>query len=593
MAMASPTPMGSSHFGPRRPASRQTLRQLPSRPGLSRQNALPPSAPALHGRQYSLGDSSDDDIAPPTFNKATNRLLGGGEHSILDHSSPVAAMRELQKRSHTSADVQRSGRAASADIVDLSREKTASPFTRNNSPHPSKRIVRLSSTPGSLRRTSSLSNTVQRYEEHQVDRESPVETPAQVKRTVRIPTGSSFRRSGSGSSSKPSSRLGSGQRGVESDQEPLEEPVTVARNPAAISHGSVTRYGNFSRSRYGDDTGVPRSTFKRVGGDNGARKNLMRVAPRRGRRRQSEEDQEQGEENKENLDSHFESQESQHQEPRSAEGGMEEWIPDREPEVGRASHFVSQRGELSSGSPLGPVRRAESPVPTNSLMEPMQAYQQMETMESPIPQAQPIYRLPVPKPEMPSVHDQENEAPPTFKRNRPTGVSLLDKIEQAKSKPEVHEIQISCVETSPSRKALAPRSQNTPRRPAPPPPGPPKMSVLETATATAGAATSSNTSKKRSAVKVNGKVFTRLDVLGRGGSSKVWRVMADNGKFFALKKVNLEAADDNAIRGFRAERDLLLKLKDNDRVIRLMDYEENHDKQTLSVVSDARSLLRT
>lgn len=61
--------------------------------------------------------------------------------------------------------------------------------------------------------------------------------------------------------------------------------------------------------------------------------------------------------------------------------------------------------------------------------------------------------------------------------------------------------------------------------------------------------------------------------------------MAENSKFFALKKVNLEDADENAVRGFKGEIDLLDKLKAVDRVIRLYDYELNEDKGTLSVVS--------
>jgi serine/threonine-protein kinase TTK/MPS1 len=111
------------------------------------------------------------------------------------------------------------------------------------------------------------------------------------------------------------------------------------------------------------------------------------------------------------------------------------------------------------------------------------------------------------------------------------------------------------------------------------------MSVLEAATATAGAAATSHASKKRNNIRLNGKIFTRMDLVGRGGSSKVWRVMAENGKVFALKRVSLEDADENAVRGYKGEIDLLKKLEGNDRVVRLLDYEMNEEKQTLSVVS--------
>lgn len=114
------------------------------------------------------------------------------------------------------------------------------------------------------------------------------------------------------------------------------------------------------------------------------------------------------------------------------------------------------------------------------------------------------------------------------------------------------------------------------------------MSILETATSTAGAATTSQASGKRNRLKVNGKPFTRLDCIGRGGSSRVYRVMAENSNFFALKRVSLEDADEMAVRGFKGEIDLLKKLETVDRVIRLYDYELNEEKGTLSVVSAAQ-----
>lgn len=77
-----------------------------------------------------------------------------------------------------------------------------------------------------------------------------------------------------------------------------------------------------------------------------------------------------------------------------------------------------------------------------------------------------------------------------------------------------------------------------------------------------------------------------MDCVGRGGSSKVYRVMAENFKVFALKRVTLEDQDEAAIRGFKGEIDLLKKLENVDRVVRLFDYEINEEKQTLSVLME-------
>lgn len=132
---------------------------------------------------------------------------------------------------------------------------------------------------------------------------------------------------------------------------------------------------------------------------------------------------------------------------------------------------------------------------------------------------------------------------------------------------------------------LAAISANTPRRPAPPPP-PPKMSVLETATLAAGAATTKTRErKKRSTLAVNGKHYSQMDRIGRGGSSAVYRVMAENFKLLALKRVKLEDADEAAVRGYKGEIDLLQKLKNVDRVVRLYDWEVDEQRQVLSVVS--------
>jgi len=129
---------------------------------------------------------------------------------------------------------------------------------------------------------------------------------------------------------------------------------------------------------------------------------------------------------------------------------------------------------------------------------------------------------------------------------------------------------------------LAPVSANTPHRPAPPPP-PPKMSVLEAATSAAGASTIKQ-KKRRAHFVVNGKVYSQMKRIGKGGSSDVYQVMAENSKMFALKRVKLEGADEAAIAGYKGEIELLKKLENVDRVVRLIDYQIDEEKQCLYVV---------
>jgi len=197
------------------------------------------------------------------------------------------------------------------------------------------------------------------------------------------------------------------------------------------------------------------------------------------------------------------------------------------------------------------------------------------------PQAEPVFKIPAPPPVIPSLYDQENEPPNTFKRTKPGKISVLgvsDKHDMLAPKVQ----SIDAMDKSPPRAALASRSLNTPHR-APPPP-PPKMTALETATAVGGASTVKK--KKRSHFSINGKMYAARGKIGKGGSSDVYRVMAENDKIFALKRVNLEDCNEETVRGYKGEIDLLKKLENVDRVVRLFDWEVNEQKQSLSVVSN-------
>ena len=196
----------------------------------------------------------------------------------------------------------------------------------------------------------------------------------------------------------------------------------------------------------------------------------------------------------------------------------------------------------------------------------------------------PVFKVPS-RPLMPATRDQENELPPTFKWSKPSSFNFLGKHENIAVKYEdAKNAETPPVRSGSPRRVLAPISNNTPHRPAPPPP--PKMSVLETATATGGAATASHSRKKRYHITVNGKPFTRLDCVGRGGSSRVYRVMAENYKIFALKRVNLEDVDPLTLAGYTGEIDLLKRLENVDRVVRLFDSELNQNKHVLSVLME-------
>lgn len=136
---------------------------------------------------------------------------------------------------------------------------------------------------------------------------------------------------------------------------------------------------------------------------------------------------------------------------------------------------------------------------------------------------------------------------------------------------------------SPERRALSVKSENVPSQPAPSLP-PPKMSVGETVTA------APTTKKRQFLMRVNGRGYSKIDCIGRGGSGKVYSVATASGTMLALKRVSLQHMDEATEKGLRVEIELLQRLRNVERVIQLIDYEMNREKQLLCVVSIIASI---
>lgn len=633
----------------RRTSTRQALRRPPSRAHVTRSESQPivPSArDVAHStiadgaqsqpQQYdTMHDSSDDEIpVPMKLSALTKALLNdGGASDAAPHRqpSPVSQQQQHQPeprimtrrrsylaRSTSSAvddapapdsdrsarETRRHVRAGSASVPSaISSARPSSPArARDSSPAPRKRIVRLSTTPGGgnvsssgLRRSLSASSRkrpdsrngnadegVQNANAPAAADADDINTPAQPVRRVQIAVGSSAqRRSVGGSSSGMGSRLsGSGFR---SDYEAPEEPRTESRPQSAMNQSSVSRFGGGSIRATESQNQQSSIRVKRLGKVAGS---FLSGPARRGRRRESEEDRlARG-----NGDGDFLSGQEQDEQHLLGRGQI-----DPEP-------AQSYRDFAASGSPVsskelraGSRRQSYADLRAASRQEIRHELQQQkdefETAHEELAQ---------PQPEIPTQQDQENEvhAPSAFQR-RKFSVSSIHERDRMEKKllrsPSLIEIGSRPVHRaiSPERPILATISQNmqkTPhvvipmQRPAPPPP--PKMSVLDAATATAGAATTSQANKKKSIIlKVNGRSYQRVDCIGRGGSAKVYRVTAENGKMFALKRVNIEHADENTVKGYKGEINLLQKLSKVERVIQLYDFELNEEKHLLSLVS--------
>ncbi|GME83835.1 unnamed protein product [Ambrosiozyma monospora] len=77
----------------------------------------------------------------------------------------------------------------------------------------------------------------------------------------------------------------------------------------------------------------------------------------------------------------------------------------------------------------------------------------------------------------------------------------------------------------------------------------------------------------KSIITINSKDYECLDVVGTGGSSKVYRAKERNGKrAYAIKVVTFDEHDESAVSGFKGEIGILKKLRNEKRVVKMIDY---------------------
>ena len=126
-----------------------------------------------------------------------------------------------------------------------------------------------------------------------------------------------------------------------------------------------------------------------------------------------------------------------------------------------------------------------------------------------------------------------------------------------------------------------PAMPSTPREPTMPPPS---MAISQQA--------------KEQILMIRGKRYRVMKLLGKGGSSRVYEAFDElRNQVVAIKRVNLEEADDETTRGYINEIGMLEKLQGEDRIVRLFDHETVEDENVLYVImekgdTDLASLLK-
>ena len=556
-------------------------------------------------QSISIGaDSSDEDVPKPMNFSALTKALLEDKPGSRTKSPPLESQKQESYRSRQTHSIQ----GSEAPAREGTPSRSTLRVTRGTPPpgvdieHGAQRVVHLSGSKRSgseLRRTRS---TLEGSTRSQAAIPQEYVTPAPQPRNKL----EDHQRSGSSTSAdRMHAHSGSASHFSNSSSQ-QNAHVSSSSYASSFEHAAdaETDQAALSKTRQGTDQAHGSTRVRRAPMTTGT---LLRGAPmRRGIRRQLSEDG-QGLQGGEDGDGHGDERNRndvpEHQEAPEEEVKAEPEMISRKRDFARPTDGVlsrsgSQRKYRAPSIQPSPRQDAEHEVA--EMRAPSRQEQRSESRASKAPPVQPVYRVPD-LPFKSLLSDQENEPPPTFKRNKDQAMGVLgnhDRMDKplvkASEKEQKPALLKEAAQPEPKRTALQPLSQNTPLRPAPPPP---KMSVVDAATGAAGASTV-KAKKKRSHVIVNGKLFEIRGRIGRGGSSNVYRVMAENDKMFALKKVNLEDCNEDSVRGYKGEIELLKTLESEERVVRLFDYEVNEQKQSLSVLmemgeSDLNKVLAT
>ncbi|KAG6968336.1 hypothetical protein JG687_00003807 [Phytophthora cactorum] len=86
--------------------------------------------------------------------------------------------------------------------------------------------------------------------------------------------------------------------------------------------------------------------------------------------------------------------------------------------------------------------------------------------------------------------------------------------------------------------------------------------------------------------KVNGQKYIKLEQIGSGGSSKVYRMLGPDLKIYALKKIKLKKLDAQSIAQFTNEIELLKKLQGNPYIIKLIAAEQDLQQRQINVIME-------
>ncbi|XP_028394998.1 probable myosin light chain kinase DDB_G0279831 isoform X3 [Dendronephthya gigantea] len=100
---------------------------------------------------------------------------------------------------------------------------------------------------------------------------------------------------------------------------------------------------------------------------------------------------------------------------------------------------------------------------------------------------------------------------------------------------------------------------------------------------------SSNTSSAIQNIVVNGKIYRKLNMIGRGGSSEVYTVHDSDHTLYALKYVDIKNADSSVVESYVNEITLLKRLQGHECIIKLYDWEMDKVNKVIKIVLERGS----
>ena len=93
---------------------------------------------------------------------------------------------------------------------------------------------------------------------------------------------------------------------------------------------------------------------------------------------------------------------------------------------------------------------------------------------------------------------------------------------------------------------------------------------------------------ERNAVSVDGATYAKLALVGRGGSSKVFRVLSSDGRVLALKRIRLRGQEiDHSFAGYANEITLLRRLAGKPGIVRLFAADVQQQTGSIHMVMEA------